>query len=229
MIKIALLIILFIFNNTLYSREPIYDVAFYSYHKPPLVILDKDGKYNGGYYYDIATKVLNEAEIKFKLLPLPKNRARIVFANGEVKISCCDNPQWRQRPEEIKVQLFSKPIGKVSDVYVINKKIPLNEKNIYNNHYALIRGYTYKSSEKFKKVSRLANEKDLLDFLNIGRANIIIINKRIANHFMRYSKYKNLKVYKTFSEDSIHIRVNKSLKHLLTRINKAIDKIYQKE
>jgi len=219
------ILILFFLSISIQAEE--FDIYFYYHQKVPLVIKDEKGSLSG-IYYDAMVKILDETKIKYKISQKPNARRRRAFAEGETVISCCSNPDWRNKSSEKDVQIFSTPFMVLEDVIIHHKDHVLERSKVFDNSFALIRGYTYKNEDSFKKITRLKNEEAVLSFLNNKRASIGIVNKTIAQYYIK--KYGlNLKIGPTFSHDNIHIRIHKKKKHLVKPINNSIEKLKNKK
>jgi hypothetical protein len=186
--------------------------------------MNKDNGDISGIYFDAFSKVLETANISYRVKRAPNVRRRRAFWNGEVFISCCSNPSWRTKVSEKDAQIFSEPFMTLEDVIVYNGALKPDFSKIYNYNYALIRGYTYKNQDQFKKITRLKSEKLLLEFIHSGRAEFGIVNKTIAQYYINHYKM-NLKIGPTYSTDDIHIRVHKKRKKLIKPINRSIKKL----
>ncbi len=204
------------------DKESPLTLHFYNEEKIPLVIFDQDK--NSGLYFEIISRTLLEAGIEFKLKRLNKIRAREEFAKERTVISCCDNPAWRTKKQELLIQRFSLPLLQVSDVLVFHKDNLFKVKDLKDKRVVLIEGYSYKGEESFKQKQYLNNELAILKYLSFKRGDISIINKMTAIHYIKQDQLP-LVIGETFSKDNLHFRVNKAYPDLLGKINKAIKKL----
>ena len=216
-LKILIPLIFLFISRDIFAETQI--IQFYASDKPPLVYIQ--GENIGGIFADSLRSILNLANIKFKLTKVPQVRRRRAFENEEYMIACCSNPAWRSRVKEQKIQFFSDSFLTLEDVYVFRKGFKFNDKNPGIHSYALIKGYTYESEDFIKNASRLKTEKDLLKFIEAQRADVGIVSRFIAQHYIRKLNF-NLEIGPTNFTAPIHIRVNKKRPDLLKKINQSI-------
>lgn len=179
-----------------------------------------------GIYIDLFREVLNGAGIQFTLIPIPKQRARIMFERGEAMLSCCDNPSWRMRDEELKVQLFSDALHDTHDLYVFPKGKAFDTKDLRMRHIALVRGYGYRASEYFGTRFDLESESKVLEFLSLGRADVAIINENVLQNWM-LTHPNSVVPGKCHDNASLHIRVHRQRSDLLEPINQSIKRMIE--
>lgn len=193
--------------------------------QPPLMLVENENY--GGIYIELFREILETANIQYEFIKVPKVRARVMFENGEVVLSCCGNPDWRKGAKEREVQLFSKTIYHTRDVYVFPKgkrfDIP-DVAALHNKMVALKRGYGYKKQREFGKTMRLRTQTDLIAFVARERADVGIVNEDIARHWM-LTNGNQIEIGKAHDIADLMIRVHKKRGDLLPRINKAIEQV----
>lgn len=221
MLRPLYIIFVLLFSSACFAKA--FNIHFYQEEKVPLVINGKNGK-TSGIYYDALTKILDEAQINYQIKKAPALRRRRAFWSGETYISCCSNPSWRSKAQEQDVQFFSLPFMQLQDVIIYPKSMRPNMARLHSYKFALVRGYTYKDEKSFKKVTRLVNERAILEFINSKRANLGIVNKTIAQYYINKLNL-DLEIGPIYTTDDIHIRVHKNRKALLKPINKSIKKL----
>jgi len=196
--------------------------------QPPLV-MHEDSFYSG-IYFDLYEEILVRAGIQPEFLAMPKIRSRVMFEQGELLVACCGNPAWRKRPKEQEVQIFSDPFYHSKDVFIFPKSkgitkitdlTQLNDKKV-----AVKRGYGYRGEEAFGERVELNSESDLINFVALGRADIGIVNEDVVRNWMQYHGNKVL-IGDFHDIATLHLRVHKTRRELLPKINLAIQSILQ--
>lgn len=221
-----LLTLLLGLNTFVYAEEPLV-IPVYDLQRPPLVIIE-DGRFSG-IYMDLFHEVLTGAGIRFTFVPVPKQRARIMFERGETMLSCCDNPAWRTRDEEQKVQLFSDALHHTHDLFVFppGKAFSTDDLSVLKDkNVALVRGYGYHASEFFGTRIDIDSETNMLEFLSLGRADVAIVNENILQLWLQTHPGK-IVVGKCHDDASLHIRVHRQRADLLDPINQSIKRMIE--
>ncbi|MFC3093848.1 substrate-binding periplasmic protein [Alteromonas sediminis] len=196
-------------------------IPFYDNSRPPLII--STDKYSG-IYAELFTAVLKQADIDFELFPVPAMRKRIMFENGEMALSCCSNPAWRNRQKELQVQLFSLPIYESTDHYIFNSNQIFNiaaPSDLKTRVVGTVRGFTYPDSEWFGTDIKVQTEEKLLELLHLGRVEVAIVNKEVAEYYINKNGWA-LTIGPEHDKHALHIRVHKQHAALLPSINQAI-------
>lgn len=211
-------------TSTTRAAEPMI-IPVYDQQRPPLVIIE-NSKFSG-IYIDLFSEILTGAGIEFTFIPIPKQRARIMFERGEAMLSCCDNPAWRTRDDELKVQLFSDAMHYTHDLYVFprGKVFDTEDLNaLRTRHIVLVRGYGYRASEYFGTRFDLESESKILEFLSLGRADVAIINEDVLHNWM-LAHPDTVVAGKCHDNASLHIRVHRQRSDLLEPINQSIKRL----
>jgi len=195
---------------------PIYDTA-----RPPLVEM-RDGAVRG-ILPDMFAKILERAGLQARFVPTPVMRKRVLFEQGAFSLACCANPSWRNRPDERRVQLFSKKFAVNRDIYVFRKNGRFEIRyqwDLRDKSVGVRRGFDYRGSDYFGERVDLDSEDAILQAVLLGRVDVGIVN----DHVFRASRYRE-KLIEGPTQDkvSLHIRVHRNRSDLLTRINAAID------
>ena len=206
------------------EKPHVIDIPFYDSNRPPLIFV---GERYSGIHAEILMKVLTETGIKFNFQPTPHSRRRILFEAGEVVLDCCSNPEWRQRPIESQLQIFSTAIDDSADHYIFNKSqqfsissySELNDKVV-----GIIRGFSYSGSEHFGPTVEVKTEEQLLDMLDLNRIDLAIVNKQVAEYYIK-KKRLNLVVGPLHDKKTLHIRLNRSHAALLPKLNRTIEEL----
>ena len=193
--------------------------------QPPLMLVEHEPF--SGIYIDLFRLTLETAGIQYEFIKVPKIRARVMFENGEVVLSCCGNPNWRTRAKEQQVQLFSNSFYSTKDVYIFPSDKSFEIKSVSSlsdKLVALKRGYNYRGEKRFGKKAHLSTQSALLEFVAKGRADVGIINEDIARHWLTSNKNQII-LGPAHDVADLHIRVHKKRADLLPRINHAIKQL----
>lgn len=230
--NIALFLIVYLSNTCVFAKgaetekQKVINIPFYDSHRPPLIYV---GENYAGIHAEIFMKVLTGAGIKFNFQPTPHKRRRLLFEAGEVTVDCCSNPEWRQRPKESELQLFSDAIDVSADHYIFNESKQFDIKSysdLKSNVVGLIRGFSYSGSENFGHIVNIKTEEQLLEMLNLKRIDVAIVNKQVAEYYIK-KKQLNLVIGPLHDEKTLHIRINKLNEELLPKLNSVINQIIQ--
>lgn len=208
------------------AREAL-SVPVYDQSRPPLVLVENT--HFSGIYLDLFLEILQGAGIEPTFVPVPKQRARIMFERGETLFSCCDNPAWRQRPEELAAQLFSEAFYWTNDLFIFppGKSFPTDDITILTQKsVGVIRGYGYRSSELFGTRTDIDSEASLLQFLARGRADVGIVNAEIVQWWLAIYPGA-IETGSCHDHASLHVRVHRSRADLLAPINRSIAALIQ--
>jgi len=221
--QLNILFLLFLAPTYLIAEEFI--IPIYDHHQPPLVLFNQGEA--SGIYIDLFREILIRANIESTFVVVPKKRARMMFEEGDSLISCCDNPAWRTRPKEQKVQLFSFAFYNTKDIFIFpkGKKFSIDDlSSLTTKSVAVIRGYGYRGSEWFGERNDFGGEYDLLKFISLGRADVGIVNHDVAKRWVLENGSKiELGSYHDIA--SLHVRVHRKRQNLLPNINQAISSI----
>lgn len=211
---------------TAHAREPL-DIPVFDQQRIPLVIIDNG--YFSGIYMDMFREVLTSADIPHRFIPIPKQRARIMFERGETVLSCCDNPAWRTRDDELRTQLFSDAMHNTHDLFVFppGKPFATDDLNVLKTRkVALVRGYGYRASEFFGTRIDIDSEANMLEFLRLGRADVAIVNENVLQHWL-LTHPGAVEPGKCHDNASLHIRVHRKRADLLDPINQSIKRMIE--
>lgn len=199
-------------------------ISVYNENRGPLSRISPGGTVSG-LYPDLFAAVLNRAGIGHTFRPVPQNRRRVEFANGDQVLDCCSNPAWRTQPREVAVQVFSDPIYETRDIFVFpkGKAFAITEMaDLQTKSVAVVRGFGYAGSEWFGQRIDLDNEEALIKFVSLGRADVGISNDVIV----QASRFRDrIEIGPIHAEASLHIRVHRSRLDLLDPINAAISSL----
>lgn len=169
--------------------------------------------------------ILQDAGISYDMKVLPTNRKRRMFVEGEILIDCCTAKSWRNRPEEIAVQLNSREFIRSAEHYFFHRDRDAEIKSIEDLKrfsIAVVRGYVYRQEQFFGPRVAVADIAEMMRIVAAKRADIGIINpydfrRRIKNTGLP------LRMGGEHEASNLVIRVHKSRPDLLARINKVID------
>jgi len=221
---IRLLCISLLLGSPTLSASDVLSVPYYDHSRPPLVISTES---HTGIYTELFTAVLKHAGIDYELHPVPPLRKRAMFEDGEMAVSCCSNPAWRNREQEIAVQLFSLPIYESADHFIFKRAQPFTiqtPSDLKNRVVGTVRGFTYPGSEFFGTDVKVQTEEVLLEMLHLGRVDLAIVNKDVAAYYIKKNGL-DLVIGPVHDKHTLHIRVHRSYDFLLPKINDAISHV----
>lgn len=170
--------------------------------------------------------ILKEADIDYEMMVVPSARKRRMFVEGKIVIDCCAAVAWRQKPEEIAVQLHSKTFIQSAEHYFYHADSDItvsDHKDLKNFRLSIVRSYVYRGDRYFKNVVPANDIAQMMTLVSLKRAELGIINpydfqRRMEKHPMP------LRLGGQHEASSLTIRVHKSRAELLPRINAVIDR-----
>jgi len=178
-------------------------------------------------FRDAWQAILTEADIEPTYFDVTKAKARDMFAAGVIHLDCCSTPEWRTRPEELEVQLFSEPFFFVFDHLILQKgrdyKIT-DPNNLSDYKVAVVKGYSFKDEMYF-------GERIGVNF--IFEAFALVASKgadmTISNNQEFYLHQKEaplpLVLGPVHGKHALRARVHRSRADLLPKINMAISRL----
>ncbi len=179
-------------------------------------------------FRDVWHAILDEAGIKIELVEIPGHEdRRRRFVEGELLLDCCSVKAWRDREEEVAVQLWSRPIFYTVDHLVLQDgrtyDLP-DPTQLQAFKVAVVRGFSYQGAEAFGPTVVTATIEQALDVVASGRADLTIVN---SQEFQRLQKINRrpLILGAEHNELILRARVHKSRPDLLVQINEAIKQL----
>lgn len=174
--------------------------------------------------------ILKDAGIKYEMLVVPTGRKRRMFADGKILIDCCTVPDWRNRPEEIAVQLHSKPFFQSMERYVFhkdNKFDIVSHEDLSRYRLSIVRGYFYKNDAYFGDFIMAENTSQMMKMVAHKRVEIGIINPHDFQQLLKKTPMP-LWLGGVHETSPLSIRVHKSRPDLLARIDGVIERYLAK-
>ncbi len=179
-------------------------------------------------FRDVWHAILDESGIKVELVEIPGHEERRrSFTAGKVALDCCSIVEWRDRKEEVAVQLWSQPIFYTVDHLVMQDgrayDLP-DPTDLRAFRVAVVKGFSYQGEEAFGPKVVFATIGQVLDAVASGKADVSIVN---SQEFRRLQKVKRrpLVLGPEHNELILRARVHNSRPDLLVRINGAIERL----
>ncbi len=177
-----------------------------------------------GPYILVWRAILADAGIPFKNIDVLQGRRRRMFVEGFLTLDCCFSPEWRNRLEEQKTQLFTdsivtteiRYIFKKGHVVAIQSPADLNALRI-----ARVRGFNYTLEDYFTHSIPAQSIGDALRLVEVGRADLTQAS-RIQFEFEMARSNRDLEIGGVANYVNLHGRVHISRAELLPRLNAAI-------
>lgn len=219
-LTLATILLLLIFRPV--SAETL-TVGFHDF--PPMMIQHQ----HSGIYKEIFKAIEALTGDKFSINYYPVARLHVLFEQGQLDIEPGISPLWRKGstvpgvfsiPFNQSVVLLLFQPGKAFDVTAA--------KDLENKQLGTIRGYFYSGyANHFSsgKITRLdmADEKQLMEFLFVGRVEQIFIEQNVALYWMKQKpRLQTLEFGNVIESADISMRVHPDKTHILPRINTAL-------
>ena len=175
-------------------------------------------------YKAVWHRILQVAEITPQWVLSDGNLRRDQFVNGDILLDCCAPPEWREKPEEQAVQLFSSPVTTLTEYLVVRDDrdiTSIDTANLSSYRIAGIRGFTYARRKDLGEVVDYTYFGDAMRAVASGEADMTIMG---STEFARRQRAEKLplKLGPEFSRVLLRVRVHKDRAELLDQINAAI-------
>lgn len=171
--------------------------------------------------------ILEQAGISASLSGEQFAKKRDLFVRGEILLDCCATPEWRERPEEKAVQIFSDPFFSSSEHLVTREDTSIDVlADADKLRFVMVRGFTYPLEFRFGSTIEASDIEEALDLIASGSADVGIASER---DFIRHTRLKPrpLQLGPVLWNVDLRVRVHKSRQELLPRINEAIATLKQ--
>lgn len=171
--------------------------------------------------------ILEESGLDYRLVDIPDNIRRDMFVRGDLALDCCAAPDWRRRPDEQAVQIFSNHFFYANDVAIVHEDSgiridKLSELSDYR--MAVVRNYSYSGDEYFQRVVQVETLDMALAVIARGEAEVTIINEQ-SFQSRRLEAPLPLAIAGKHSPVTIHARVHKDHGDALKAIDAAIARL----
>ncbi|MBL4837108.1 MAG: transporter substrate-binding domain-containing protein [Kordiimonadaceae bacterium] len=189
---------------------------------PPISILYMDAP---GFSHAWKEILSNAGIIVDKVYVRHTSPYRKMFIEGKITLECCMSELWRQRPEEIPLQLFSDAFYVSEERYIFRKgeTIPITDtKQLYDMRFATVRGFSY--AFELGNPINVDNIAQVLTAIATGQADIGLMNKSLFLNMMKQAP-QNLELGGINAKIGLQIRIHKSRADLLPQINAAIARL----
>lgn len=168
--------------------------------------------------------ILAEAGIESDLVAAPRDERRQMFVKGDLLLDCCSVEAWRNRPEEVDIQLWSDPFFYTVDHLILQagRKYDLaNPQDLRAYRVGVVQGFSYRNDQLFGARVERVSLGEVFDAVVTGKADLTIANHQ---EFQRRQKLspRLLVLGPIHHRLALKARVHGSRPDLLARINDAI-------
>lgn len=175
-----------------------------------------------GIYIDFLNKIgdLTNIEFKYKFLPQPRIRHLMKYQKLDVEPGIDEN--WRMEELEVENSVYTIPFYTSEEVIVYRKSsldIPASKESDFENLF-LCSMSGFNDINASKEDINITGESALIDMMELGRCDYILIPKLILNEKGKLSD--SLAVTPTIKTYSLRIRLSKKNEHLVSKMDKAI-------
>lgn len=180
---------------------------------------------------DMFAAILKNADIDVSIETFPPERKRRLFEKGTIVIDCCAMPQWRTRPEEERVQLWSVPFFTSHNRYIFSaeRSVTIHEPaDLADYRVATVLGFKYELSPHFGEVLPVQNWDAMLQLVEKGRADVGFIGDLVFQERQTNQK-RDLVMGPLVAKHPLSVRVHKSRADLLPIINRSIAELIEKD
>jgi len=178
--------------------------------------------------YGVAwAEVLEEAGVKIELTKVAQGRRRRMFVEGRLDIDCCFTKEWRNRPNEQGVLLFTDPLYTTTERYIFKKGAVVDisdPRRLLSMRVAGVRGYTYVHQDLFGYRLSVQDVDAMLLLIEKDRAQVGIMSERYFLTDMKRNP-RDLEMGGINSRAVLRAAVHKRHAHLLPQINKALKRL----
>ncbi|MBO6504770.1 MAG: transporter substrate-binding domain-containing protein [Kordiimonadaceae bacterium] len=175
-------------------------------------------------FREMFAAILENTGLETKLIAAPPERRRRMFAQGRVVLDCCSMEAWRQREEELAVQLWSTPFFINRDRFVVHEDSTITiiqPEDLKQYRVAVVHGFEYAHSPHFGMAVPGRGWDAVLQLIEKKRADIGIIGEVIFQE-KQLNKRRTLQLIEVADEQALSIRVHRSRADLLPVINQSI-------
>lgn len=175
-------------------------------------------------FREMFAAILENTGLETNLIAAPPERRRRMFAQGRVVLDCCATEAWRQREEELAVQLWSTPFFVNRDRFVVHEEstiIITKPEDLKQYRVAVVHGFDYAHSSHFGMSVPGRGWDAVLQLIEKKRADIGIIGEVVFNE-SQLTKRRALRMIEVAEEQALSIRVHRSRADLLPVINQSI-------
>ncbi|WND01514.1 hypothetical protein QGN29_08065 [Temperatibacter marinus] len=177
-------------------------------------------------YAHVFEEILRQSNVPFVMQRYDYKQIRKNFIEGKVGMTCCSHPIWRNRPEEVKIQHFTKPIFYAINSYAYHKDIDPSVATFSNANltFAAIIGWTYTDDIKTKKWKYFKSTKEATEYVHDNENAFTVVNRQ---DFLRLGLDRefDVTIRGVYERKAIHIRVRDTYKHYIPRMNEVIKKM----
>lgn len=181
-------------------------------------------------FREMFAAILNNSGLETTVIAAPPERRRRMFAQGRVVLDCCSIEAWRQRKEEVEVQLWSIPFFVNRDRYVVHDESTITitkPEDLKQYRVAVVHGFEYAHSAHFGPVVPGRGWDAMLQLIEKKRADIGIIGEVIFQE-KQLNKKRALQLIEVADEQALSLRVHRSRADLLPVINRSIGELKER-
>lgn len=177
-----------------------------------------------GIFVDLMQEVAQRIDVVIEEKTYPIVRRRELFVRGDLVITCCVNPVWRDKPEEKAVQLFSDPIYNSREMFLFppQKAFPIpTPEALQNKTVVTIKGFNYLGEEHFGARLDVRDPEQIVHMVARGRGDVGLLQYEVAKYHAAVQGV-DIIIGPIHHAAPLHIRLHKSKAAHMVKINKAI-------
>jgi hypothetical protein len=178
-------------------------------------------------FRDVWHAILEDAGIETRLIAAPRDVRRDMFVRGELVLDCCSVEAWRNRPDEIAVQLWTSPFFYTVDHLILREgreyHLP-DPDDLTAFKVGIVQGFAYKQDSHFGPVVSRVSLGEVFEAVASGEADLTIANHQ---EFRRRQRLNPLPLVlgPEYHRLALKARVHRSRADLLPRIEAAIARL----
>ena len=125
--------------------------------------------------------ILDETGLPVEFKVSQAEARRVHFVEGRIVLDCCSIPEWRTRPAEVAVQLYTEPFFVSAQFFIYHETAPFRYKtpaDLKSKTIAVIRGHDHLHQEYFGQKVLVNDFRELFEAVSDGSADIAIVNEQ---------------------------------------------------
>lgn len=171
--------------------------------------------------------ILQDAKVRATIKALPAENRRQAFIENKIQLDCCSIPEWRQRPEEMAQQIYTRPIFYTVQFFIHHKDMAFHykePKDLAKYRMGVIKGHSLVYEEYFGGKVEAANFKELLELVAARKADIASINEQEFKYQMGQRDWPVVRGPE-YHRLPLRARIRIEHEYLLPRLNLSISRL----
>ncbi|SDD36257.1 substrate-binding periplasmic protein [Kordiimonas lacus] len=190
----------------------------------------RTGHSSASVFNDVWQAILKEADIQPEFVITTDDEKRRLFIEGALELDCCTIPEWRNRPEERAVQLYTSHFF-YSALHIVHRPdLPIvyrAPEDLGAYRVSVVRGHDYVHGEFFGSTVLAGSIDEAFQMVADGYADMAIANKQELM-FRKKGQSLPLVLGPELHTLAMRARVHKSRPDLLDRLNDAIARMKER-